>query len=77
MGNPCSDFKKFRELTIALVPQLIAVDGKEISKQERIISSQNLDEMLEELEEFIKQEEIRISNMPEEAKKKAYTRSSR
>ena len=36
LGNPCTDFKEYRKLAIAIVPQLIIIEGKEIKPSERI-----------------------------------------
>jgi len=50
LGNPCSDWKGHRPLAIAVVPQLMSIDGKEITKLERIEAQQKTEALLEELE---------------------------
>ena len=39
-GNPCTDYDGYREFVIATLPQLRWLDGKEISKSERIVATQ-------------------------------------
>lgn len=39
-GNPCTDFEGYRDFVVATLPQLKWLDGKEISKSERILASQ-------------------------------------
>jgi protein TilB len=39
-GNPCTDYKGYREYVIATLPQLKWLDGKEISRSERITATQ-------------------------------------
>jgi len=39
-GNPCTDYDGYREFVIATLPQLQWLDGKEISKSERIVAMQ-------------------------------------
>ncbi|XP_076257073.1 touch insensitive larva B isoform X3 [Rhynchophorus ferrugineus] len=44
-GNPCSDFKGYREYIIAHLPQLESLDLKQISKSDRIKAQQHLKEI--------------------------------
>ena len=39
-GNPCTDYDGYREFVIATLPRLQWLDGKEISKSERIVATQ-------------------------------------
>jgi len=39
-GNPCTDYDGYREFVIATLQQLQWLDGKEISKSERIVAMQ-------------------------------------
>ena len=39
-GNPCTDFKGYREYVISTLEQLKWLDGKEIEKSERILAKQ-------------------------------------
>ena len=40
-GNPCTDFEGYREYVVATLTQLTHLDGKEISKSERIEAVQS------------------------------------
>ena len=46
-GNPCTDYEGYREYVVATLPQLKTLDGKEITKSERILAQQRLDELRE------------------------------
>ncbi|XP_065889604.1 dynein axonemal assembly factor 11-like isoform X2 [Dysidea avara] len=48
-GNPCTDYDGYREFVIATLPQLQWLDGKEISKSERIIAIQKLPHLREKI----------------------------
>lgn len=39
-GNPCTDYEGYREFVIATLPQLRWLDGKEITKSDRIAATQ-------------------------------------
>lgn len=39
-GNPCTDYDGYRDFVVATLPQLRWLDGKEISKSERIVATQ-------------------------------------
>ena len=39
-GNPCTDYYGYREFVIATLPQLQWLDGREITRSERIQASQ-------------------------------------
>ena len=39
-GNPCTDYDGYRDFVIATLPQLQWLDGREISKSERIVATQ-------------------------------------
>lgn len=41
-GNPCTDYVGYREFVIATLPQLVTLDGKDITKSERISATQQL-----------------------------------
>lgn len=77
LGNPCYDWTNYRALTIAIVPQLMCIDSKEITKLERIEANQNVDKLLDELEDEIQKQTKKVENMTQEDKDKAYTRESR
>ncbi|KAG1655280.1 Protein tilB [Nymphon striatum] len=40
-GNPCSKIDMYRQFIVATLPQLIALDGKNITKSERILALQD------------------------------------
>lgn len=71
-GNPCTDWEGFRDLTVALVPQLKQLDGKDITHTERLQASQILEERLQGLQEAIECKRLN----PEEYKRN-YTVESR
>lgn len=52
-GNPCTDWNKFREFTVATVTQLKQLDGKDISHTERLQALQKLPELTLELREML------------------------
>ena len=39
-GNPCTDYEGYREFVVASLPQLRWLDGREVSKSERILATQ-------------------------------------
>ena len=41
-GNPCTDYEHYREFVVATLPRLKMLDGKEITKSERILAKQKL-----------------------------------
>ena len=44
-GNPCTDYEGYRDYVVATLPQLKTLDGKEITKSERILALQRLKEL--------------------------------
>ena len=75
MANKNS-WKEFRALAINIVPQLMSIDGKEITKVERISANQEMDRLLEDLEVEIEKHRKKLDDMTELEKEKAYTRYS-
>lgn len=47
-----TDYKGYRDLTIAVLQQLTLLDGKEVSRSERILARQRLPELLEDVESY-------------------------
>ncbi|XP_013925163.1 PREDICTED: protein tilB homolog [Thamnophis sirtalis] len=45
VGNPCTDFEGYRQFVVATLQQLRFLDGKEITRSERIQASQNYPEL--------------------------------
>lgn len=41
-GNPCCDFKGYRDFVIAKLPQLLTLDSSEITKSDKIKAQQNI-----------------------------------
>mmetsp|Transcript_40016 Transcript_40016/g.52393 ORF Transcript_40016/g.52393 Transcript_40016/m.52393 type:complete len:197 (-) Transcript_40016:701-1291(-) len=52
VGNPCTDWEHFREYVIAKVPQLLRVDGHDVSRSERLTAKTKLNDYEYELEEI-------------------------
>jgi len=77
LGCPCADWKGHRALAISVVPQLMSIDGKEITKLERIESQQKVEELLEELDTEIEKVTKKWDEMTEYDKQKAWTREKR
>lgn len=50
-GNPCTDYEGYREYVVATLPQLKFLDGKEITKSERILAQQKLKEVCKKIAE--------------------------
>lgn len=48
-GNPCTDWKNFRDYVIHTVPQIKELDGKEIFPADRIEAAQRFAKNVEEL----------------------------
>ncbi|GAB5355021.1 hypothetical protein AAMO2058_000169900 [Amorphochlora amoebiformis] len=51
-GNPCCEFKGYRKFVVGSLPWLESLDGKKISKSERILASQDLLTIKSELRKF-------------------------
>lgn len=50
-GNPCTEYNGYREYVIGTLPQLVELDGIEITKSERIIALQQLDFICHNIED--------------------------
>ena len=48
-GNPCSNWSKYREFVVGMVPQLRELDGKEITHSERLEALQVIENLRQEL----------------------------
>lgn len=70
VGNPCAEFQGYRQYVVASLPQLRRLDGKEISRSERIGASQGLEQVknrvLEQEREYLR----RRSREKEEVQRK-------
>jgi len=51
-GNPCTDWEKYREYTIAKVPQIKRLDGEDIEKSSRLDAKTRLAANEEELQKL-------------------------
>jgi hypothetical protein len=49
VGNPCTDFTRYRDYVISVLPQLMFLDGLEISKSERIKARQDFPKIRESI----------------------------
>ena len=78
MGNPCTDWDGCREFVSAVLEQLEQLDGKRITKTERIVAQQKLPMLLKELR--LKAQEVRIKKIQEKGlpvEENTYTSESR
>lgn len=66
-GNPCTEYEGYRDFVVATLPQLLTLDGKEITKSERISATQQLGNLRKGIME--QQEEYAIKR---EKEKKAF-----
>lgn len=48
-GNPCTEYEGYRDFVVAILPQLETLDGKEITKSERIAARQQLQILREKI----------------------------
>ncbi|RZF39579.1 hypothetical protein LSTR_LSTR001100 [Laodelphax striatellus] len=69
LGNPCTDFKRYREYVVAALPQLQILDSQEILRSERIKAQQ----VFEDVEKQIL-DEIDKHNGKRENQKKSSTK---
>jgi protein TilB len=63
MGNPCTDWDGCREFVAAVLGQLEQLDGKAITRTERIVAQQKLPLLLKELR--LKAQQVRIKKIQE------------
>ncbi|KAM6954050.1 dynein axonemal assembly factor 11 [Aplochiton taeniatus] len=49
VGNPCSEFEGYRQYVVVSLPQLKYLDGKEISRSERIQASQGFEKIAQSI----------------------------
>jgi protein TilB len=71
VGNPCAEKKGYREFVITALPQLVMLDGKEISKSERIVARQVYDQIKQEYETTRSKESLTPYQPPKETPKTA------
>ena len=64
-GNPCTDYHGYREYVVAVLPQLVSLDGTEITRSERILATQKLEEFRGEIVQ--QQEEHKLKRSREKA----------
>ncbi|KAL4479995.1 hypothetical protein ABPG74_020511 [Tetrahymena malaccensis] len=57
-GNPCTDWSGYRDFTIATIPQLESLDGKEITPTDRIKANQAYEDLLVDLHHKIEMRQI-------------------
>ena len=63
MGNPCTDWEGCREFVAAVLSNLEQLDGKAITRTERIVAQQKLPLLLKELR--LKAQQVRIKKIQE------------
>ena len=51
-GNPCTDWEHFRQYVIAKCPQIMRLDGEDVTRSERLTAKQLLSQHEEELEQI-------------------------
>ncbi|XP_061151229.1 dynein axonemal assembly factor 11 [Syngnathus typhle] len=73
VGNPCTLFEGYRKYVVATLPQLKCLDGTEVTRSERIVANQGLEELrrriLEQEDQYLRkkaQEEEANSKQAEE-----------
>ncbi|XP_069367536.1 dynein axonemal assembly factor 11 isoform X2 [Paralichthys olivaceus] len=71
VGNPCTLFEGYRQFVLSSLPQLKWLDGTEISRSERIRSSQGLEEVKRRVLEQEKEYLRRRAEEREEVQRKA------
>nr|XP_019968107.1 PREDICTED: protein tilB homolog [Paralichthys olivaceus] len=71
VGNPCTLFEGYRQFVVSSLPQLKWLDGTEISRSERIRSSQGLEEVKRRVLEQEKEYLRRRAEEREEVQRKA------
>ncbi|XP_034534259.1 protein tilB homolog isoform X2 [Notolabrus celidotus] len=71
VGNPCTEFKGYRQYVVSSLPQLKFLDGTEVSRSERIRASQGLDEVRRSVWEQEREYLERRAREKEEAQRKA------
>ena len=70
IGNPVTDWKGYREFTIAMLSRLDMLDGKEITNSERILAQQKLSDLRIDLEAFIEYRKIERKQKAEERRER-------
>lgn len=79
LGNPFTDWERHRDYLIARLPQLLSIDGKEVTRSERLSAQQRLSDLEAELAELAaaeasrKEEEARKKKEEADAKQRAAT----
>jgi protein TilB len=76
-GNPCTDFKPYREIISAVVDQLVILDGKEILPSERIIAKQNFEANVSQLELMTEELQRKYEQLSPEQRENTYNKEYR
>jgi len=76
-GNPCSDWKGLRELTLAMVDSIDFLDGKDVTHSERIVAKQKLNELMVDLLTQIELKKLKEAANTTPPSENAYTRENR
>jgi protein TilB len=66
MGNPVTDWEPWQDYVVCRLPQLLSLDGKEITRSTRILAKQGFERAEKELRRRAKKERVRVKPPPEE-----------
>lgn len=69
-GNPCTEYEGYRDFVIASLPHLVTLDGKEITKSERISATQQLKSLRKRIAEQQKEYSLKREREKEAFKEK-------
>ncbi|PSN38717.1 Protein tilB [Blattella germanica] len=68
-GNPCTDFKGYRQYVVGTLPQLKCLDGREIERSERILAMQEYEEVKQLILHQEEEYKVKRQIQKEQAKK--------
>ena len=69
-GNPCTEYEGYREFVVATLPQLAMLDGKEVTRSERIAATQQLEDARNRITAQQQQHALRREKEKEEFREK-------
>ncbi len=76
-GNPCTEYQGYRDFVVGTLPQLAALDGKEITKSERIAACQKVKHLRGQILAQQDQHTIKRKKEKEAFKDKEFKRSQK
>ncbi|XP_075993653.1 dynein axonemal assembly factor 11 [Genypterus blacodes] len=77
VGNPCTEFEGYRQYVVAALPGLKCLDGKQISRSERIRATQGLEEVRRRVRQQEGEYQRKRAKEKEEAQRKTERRASK